>query len=98
VANMYFIPIGLFIRDGAPDSFWAAIGKTAGDFPQLTWDRFLFGNLVPVTLGNIIGGALLVGAFYWFVYLRPTQSLVIRGKDDKNAQELVGANDILISK
>jgi formate transporter len=70
VANMYFIPIGLFIKGGAPDSFWAGIGKTASDFPQLTWDRFLIGNLLPVTMGNILGGALLVGAFYWFVYLR----------------------------
>ncbi len=70
VANMYFIPIGLFIKDGAPDSFWTVIGKTANDFPQLTWDRFLIGNLLPVTFGNILGGAMLVGAFYWFVYLR----------------------------
>jgi formate transporter FocA len=70
VANMYFIPIGLFIKAGAPDSFWSAIGKTAGDYPDLTWDRFFVNNLLPVTLGNIIGGALLVGAVYWFVYLR----------------------------
>jgi formate transporter len=70
IANMYFIPVGLFIKSGAPDAFWSAIGKTAGDFPDLTWDRFLLGNLLPVTLGNIIGGAALVGAVYWFVYLR----------------------------
>jgi hypothetical protein len=31
-------------------------------------------NLLPVTIGNIIGGALLVGAVYWFVFLRPTQA------------------------
>jgi formate/nitrite transporter FocA (FNT family) len=36
----------------------------------LTWGGFLIGNLLPVTLGNIIGGAVLVGAVYWFVYLR----------------------------
>lgn len=70
VANMYFIPIGLFIKAGAPDSFWAAIGKTAGDFGGLTWDRFLINNLLPVTIGNVIGGALMVGVVYWFVYLR----------------------------
>jgi formate/nitrite transporter len=69
IANMYFIPVGLFIKAGAPDSFWAAIGKTAADFPELTWGNFL-GNLIPVTIGNIIGGSVMVGAVYWFVYLR----------------------------
>jgi formate transporter FocA len=72
VANMYFIPVALFIKAGAPQSFWAAIGKTAADFPALTWGRFLVGNLLPVTLGNIIGGAGLVGLVYWFIYLRPS--------------------------
>lgn len=70
IANMYFVPIGLFIKAGAPASFWAAIGKTAADYPNLTWSNFLLKNLLPVTVGNIIGGALLVGAVYWFVYLR----------------------------
>ena len=70
IANMYFIPIGLFIKAGAPQAFWTAIGKTPADFVNLTWDRFLVNNLIPVTLGNIVGGAVLVGAVYWFVYLR----------------------------
>jgi formate transporter len=70
IANIYFIPMGLFIKAGAPDSFWAAIGKTPADFPTLTWDNFLIGNLLPVTIGNIIGGSLMVAAVYWFVYLR----------------------------
>jgi formate transporter len=69
IANIYFIPMGLFIKAGAPDSFWAAIGKTAADFPALTWGNFV-GNLIPVTIGNIIGGSVMVGAVYWFVYLR----------------------------
>ena len=70
VANMYFIPEGLLIREGAGASFWTDLGKTAADFPDLTWGRFVVGNLLPVTIGNIIGGAVLVGAVYWFVYLR----------------------------
>jgi formate transporter len=70
VANMYFIPIGLFIKAGAPDSFWNSIHRSPADFPELTWDNFLLGNLVPVTIGNIIGGSIMVGAVYWFVYLR----------------------------
>ena len=70
IANIYFIPMGLFIKAGAPDSFWASIGRTAADFPTLTWDNFLIGNLLPVTIGNIIGGSVMVAAVYWFVYLR----------------------------
>jgi formate/nitrite transporter len=69
VANMYFIPIGLFIKAGAPDSFWASIGRTPTDFSALTWEGFIT-NLVPVTLGNIIGGSIMVGIVYWFIYLR----------------------------
>jgi len=70
IANIYFIPMGLLIKAGAPDSFWQLIGKTAADFPQLTWSNFLIGNLLPVTIGNIIGGSVMVAAVYWFVYLR----------------------------
>jgi len=69
VANMYFLPLALFIKsDGA---FLAAAGKTAADFGALTWAQAVLGNLLPVTLGNIVGGAGLVGAVYGFVYSRP---------------------------
>jgi formate/nitrite transporter len=70
VANMYFVPIGLFVKAGAPPSFWEAIGKTAADFPNLTWGNFLLFNLLPVTIGNIIGGSVMVGLVYWFIYVR----------------------------
>jgi formate transporter len=70
IANMYFIPVALMIKARAAESFWQQLGKPAGDFPQLTWQNFFVSNLLPVTLGNIIGGAMLVGLVYWFVYLR----------------------------
>lgn len=70
VANMYFLPVALFIRRGAPPEFWSGIGRNASDFAELSWRAFLLDNLVPVSLGNIVGGAVLVGAVYWFVYLR----------------------------
>ena len=70
IANIYFISMGLFIKAGAPASFWTSIGKTAADYPDLIWENFLVGNLLPVTIGNIIGGSLMVAAVYWFVYLR----------------------------
>jgi len=70
VANMYFIPIGLLVKAGAPVSFWEAIGRDAADFSNLTWSNFILVNLVPVTLGNIIGGSVMVGMVYWFIYIR----------------------------
>ncbi len=70
VANMYFIPVALFVKQWGEASFFDGIGRTAADFPHLTWGNFLLGNLVPVTLGNIIGGAVMVGLVYWFIYLR----------------------------
>lgn len=71
IANMYLISIGLFIKSWAPPAFWEAIGRVPADFPYLTWPAFFLRNLLPVTIGNIIGGAGFVGFIYWFVYLRP---------------------------
>ncbi|MBI1877422.1 MAG: formate transporter FocA [Chloroflexi bacterium] len=70
IANMYFIPIGLFVKAGAPASFWEAIGKTSADFANLTWTNFFIANLLPVTIGNVIGGSVMVGLVYWFIYIR----------------------------
>jgi formate transporter len=73
---MYFLPLGLLIKASAPASFWEAIGKTPADFPALTWQNALLRNLPAVTLGNIVGGTLLVGVIYWFVYLRKREHSV----------------------
>lgn len=70
VANMYFIPIGLMVKNFGGATFFEKIGKTALDFPNLTLGNFFMDNLLPVTIGNIIGGAFMVGLIYWFVYLR----------------------------
>lgn len=78
VANMYFVPMGLMIKQFAPASFWASSALanatpaaiTADTFAKLTWGNFFINNLLPVTLGNIVGGAGLVGLVYWFAYLR----------------------------
>lgn len=72
VANMYFIPIGLFIKNFAPEAFWTAAGTAPADFANLTWGNFFAANLLPVTIGNIIGGGFMVGLVYWFIYLRPS--------------------------
>ena len=69
ITNMYFIPFGLFIKGFNP-SFPAASGV---DVSRLTWQSFLLANLLPVTVGNIIGGAVLVAAVYWFVFLHRSE-------------------------
>jgi formate/nitrite transporter len=68
VANMYFIPAGLLIER---DDAWMAATPGLPDVSGLRWGSFLVDNLLPVTIGNIAGGALMVGAVYWFVFLRP---------------------------
>jgi len=74
VANMYFIPIGLFVKSGATADFWSQIGKSAADYSALTWQGFFLNNLIPVTIGNIIGGAIMVGGIYWLIYSRQRQN------------------------
>jgi len=69
IANMYFIPIAMFIKQMGSPAFFEAIQKTPADFPHLTWSNFFLVNLLPVTIGNIIGGVVMVGLMYWFIYL-----------------------------
>ncbi|MDD5449808.1 MAG: formate/nitrite transporter family protein [Candidatus Omnitrophica bacterium] len=64
VANMYFIPLGIFLK--ASNLFIDPALNLSG----LTWNAFLVNNLVPVTIGNIIGGAIFVGLLYWTVYIK----------------------------
>lgn len=70
VANMYFIPIGLLIKNFDPAFTASVIEKAQLDLSNLTWGAFFINNLLPVTIGNIIGGTVLVAAVYWAVYLR----------------------------
>ncbi len=83
VANMYFIPMGAVLKKH-PEVVAAAekmAGKTL-NLSQLTWKGFFVNNLFPVTLGNIVGGVILVGVMFWFVYLRPHISLSFSMKQD----------------
>jgi formate/nitrite transporter len=69
IANMYFIPYALFIKNFDP-AFMEKVGSRVSNLEALTWDAFFVNNLIPVTIGNIIGGAVLVAAIYWVVFLR----------------------------
>jgi len=66
VANMYFISAGLMAKQ--QPEFLDLMSTMNVD--NLTIMNFLFNNLLPVTLGNIVGGSFFVGLFYWFIYLR----------------------------
>jgi formate transporter len=70
VANMFMIPLGLLIKDNADAGFWSSTGLTRADFADLTWSHFFLHNLAPVTAGNIIGGGIMIGVFYWTIYHR----------------------------
>ncbi len=67
VANMYFIPAGILLND-----LGGVAAPAAFDPGSLTVGSFLLSNLVPVTIGNVIGGAVFVGMSYWGAYLRPS--------------------------
>ncbi|OHB40372.1 MAG: hypothetical protein A2069_06150 [Planctomycetes bacterium GWB2_41_19] len=77
VANMYFIPMGMVLRKNP--AVVAAAEKMAGktlDLSLLAWKGFFINNLIPVTLGNFIGGVILIGTVFWFIYLRPDLSFL----------------------
>lgn len=75
VANMYCIPYGMALARTGEFLSSPAAAEAIGKFSpsMFTMSHFLVGNLLPVTLGNIVGGGLLVGVVYWFAYLRGTQ-------------------------
>lgn len=73
VANMFMLPMGWFIKTFAGDKFWsgeavANAGITPADLDVLNWGTILWNNIIPVTLGNIVGGAVFVGIYFWVAY------------------------------
>ena len=66
IANMYFVPMGIFLS--GQEALIANISPAV--LEGLTWFGFLK-NLVPVTIGNMIGGIFFVATAYWNVYLKP---------------------------
>jgi len=66
VANMYFIPAGLLLKNDPR----IVTMLNGADLSNLTLSGFIFTNLIPVAIGNMVGGAIFVGAVYWILYLR----------------------------
>ncbi|QSX05636.1 formate/nitrite transporter family protein [Sedimentibacter sp. zth1] len=76
IANMYYIPAGIWAKSNVD---WVAASHLSPEkLANLNWNTFIINNLVPVTLGNIIGGGIFVGFIYWFIYL----------KEDKNRRNV----------
>jgi len=81
VANMYYIPAGLFAASNPTFVAQAeTLGVTAQALAKLSWPGFLVNNLIPVTLGNIVGGGLFVGVIFWATHLRKTKKAEIQAK------------------
>ena len=78
IANMYFVPMAILLKgsDAAQTLISPAVLQSIG------WQAFLVNNLIPVTIGNIIGGVVFVAFAYWTCYLRPSMpgKLVANGK------------------
>ncbi len=70
IANMFQVPMAIGIKTFAPAEFWQMTGANIADYADLTLGNFVINNLIPVTLGNIIGGGFFVGMWYWLIYLR----------------------------
>jgi len=73
IANMYFIPAGLFAVHFNPE--FIEVARTLGaPVEALTWRNFFVVNLVPVTLGNIVGGGVCVAMVYWYLNRKKEES------------------------
>jgi formate/nitrite transporter len=70
IANMYFIPEAILVLNHGDAQFLAVANTSGNNYESVSWSNYILNNLLPVTIGNIIGGAVLVGLVYWFVFLR----------------------------
>ena len=82
IANMLYLPAGLFASGNA--AYMEAYASAGGSSTSgLTWGTLFTKNLIPVTLGNIIGGMVLVGMAYWFIYLREQEKTPTKTQQHK---------------
>ncbi len=65
---MYYIPAGILAKGN--EAWVKASGLSAEKLASLNWASFVTKNLIPVTIGNIVGGVVFVALFYWIVYLK----------------------------
>ena len=68
IANMYFIPFAILMKGN--NALVSASGISQETLSTLTWNSFIYHNLVPVTLGNIVGGGIMVATLYVLIYFK----------------------------
>ena len=78
VANMYYVPAGILIKGN--EVFAGLSGATQGALQNLTWGGFFLRNLLPVTLGNVVGGSVFVALAYWYAYKKENATCAKRKK------------------
>ena len=87
IANMYYIPVGLMAKN---NSIWVEealkMGLTSEKLATLSISGFITNNLIPVTLGNIVGGVLFVGVSYWLSYLYKDKNKYVSDKIETSAK------------
>jgi formate/nitrite transporter len=76
VANMYYIPAGIFAKASSTYASLAmeSYGYTTLQLDSLNWTNFVVRNLIPVTLGNIVGGMVFVGLPLYFIHAQKLKS------------------------
>lgn len=67
IANLFMLPFGIAVQNFAPDSFFMTLEISRDQFSDVNLSNAIFNNLIPVTLGNIVGGAVAIGLGYWLV-------------------------------
>lgn len=98
VANMFMVPLGMAIKTFAPAEFWAATGTLPSQFSDINLSNFLIANLLPVTLGNIVGGSVLVGLSYWRIHqATATQAKTINYQPSPLAKRLIVQEEMKMS-
>ncbi len=73
IANMFMIPAGISIENFADASFWTHSGLSQASYAQLSVGNFICNNLIPVTIGNIIGGGIMIGLYNWYVNVKASE-------------------------
>ncbi len=95
IANLFVVPMAILVHGSADAGFWASIGAGPEQFADLTIYHFIFNNLIPVVIGNIIGGGLFVGLAHWWIHDRTrNQPVLSKGRKlmtDTQAQLTVKA-------
>jgi len=68
IANLFMVPLGIVLQNTISPEYILSLGFNPNSFADLTVSHFITSNLIPVTLGNIVGGGVMVGLGYWFIY------------------------------